>query len=85
MAYARERNNVIVVPRYDICLDHDTMVIEIQPRRHQLVLVVNIYNRPSGSIGTHSTGTRLDLLDLPGTYPTMKQATSTYITQTGRK
>ena len=69
MAYARERNDVIVIPRYDICLDHDMMVIEIQPRPHRPVLVVNIYNPPCGSIGTHSTGQRLKLLDLPGTYP----------------
>ena len=71
MAYARERNDVIVVPRYDICLNHDIMVIEIQPQPHQPVLVVNIYNPPSGSIGTHSTGQGLKLLDLPGTYPTI--------------
>ena len=71
MASARERNDVIVVPRYDICLDHDMMVIEIQLRCHQPVLVVNIYNPPCGSTGTHSTGQRLKLLDLPGTYPTM--------------
>ena len=71
MAYARERNDVIVVPRYDICLDHDMMVIEIQPRPHQPVLVVNICNLPSGSIEKHSTGQRLKLLDLSGTYPTI--------------
>ena len=46
MAYALERNDVIVVPRYDICLDHDMMVIEIQQRPHKLILVVNIYNPP---------------------------------------
>ena len=71
MAYARERNDVIVVPRYDICLDHNMMVIEIQLRPHQPVLVVNIYNPPSGSIGTHSTGQRAKLLDPPGMYPTI--------------
>ena len=71
MAYAREWNDVIVVPRYDICLDHDMMVIEIQPRPHKPVLVVNIYNLPSRSIGTHSTGQRPKLLDLLGTYPTI--------------
>ena len=71
MAYARERNEVIVVPRYDVCLDHDMMVNEIQPRPHQPVLVINIYNPPSGSIGTHSTGQRLQLLDPPGMYPTI--------------
>ena len=71
MAYARERNDVIVVPRYDICLDHDMTVIEIQPRPHQPVLVVNIYNPPSGSIGTHSTEQRLKLMDLSGTFLTI--------------
>ena len=69
MAYARERNEVIVVPRYDICLDHDMMVIEIQPRPHQPVLVVNIYNPPSGSIGTHSTGQRLKTTGSTGHVP----------------
>jgi len=28
MAYARERDDIIVVPRYDICLDHDILIIE---------------------------------------------------------
>ena len=67
MAYALERNDVIVVPRYDICLDHD---IEIQQRPHKPILVVNIYDPPSGSTGAHSTGQRLKLLDLPDTSPT---------------
>ena len=71
MAYARERNDVIVIPRYDICLDHDMMVIEIQQRPHKPILVVNLYNPPSRSIGAHSTGQRLKLLDLPDSYPTI--------------
>ena len=71
VAYARERNDVIVVPRYDICLDHDMMVIEIQQRPHKPILVVNLYNPPSGSIGAHSTGQRPKLLDLLDLYPTI--------------
>ena len=71
MAYTRERNNVIVVPRYDICLDLDMMVIKIQQRPHKPILVVNLYNPPSGSIRAHSTGQRLKLLDLPDAYPTI--------------
>ena len=31
--------------------------------------MVNLYNPPLGSIGAHSTGQRLKLLDLPDTYP----------------
>ena len=62
---------MIVVPRYDICLDHGMMVIEIQQRPHKPILVVNMYNPPSGSTGAHSTGQRPKLLDLPDTYPTI--------------
>ena len=71
MAYAREQNDVIVVPRYDICLDHDMMVIEIQQRPHKPILVVNLYNPPPGSSGAHSTRQRLKLLDLPDSSPTI--------------
>ena len=69
MAYARERDDMIIVPRYDLCLDHDLMVIEIQQRPHQPILIVNIYNPPAGSAGAHSTGQRLRLLELPDTHP----------------
>ena len=42
MAYPRERDDIIAVPRYDTCLDHDILVIEIQQRPHQPILIVNI-------------------------------------------
>jgi hypothetical protein len=71
MAYACERDDMIIVPRYDICLDHDMMVIEIQQRPHQPIIVVNMYNPPSGCAGAHSTGERLRLLDILDTYPTI--------------
>ena len=34
MAYACEWNDIIVVPRYNICLNLDMMVIEIQQQPH---------------------------------------------------
>ncbi len=71
MAYARERDDIIVVPRYDICLDHDILVIEIQQRPHRPILIVNLYNPPTGSAGAHSAGQRMKLLNLPDTYPTI--------------
>ena len=42
MAYPRERDDIIAVPRYDTCLDHDILVIEIRQRPHQPILIVNI-------------------------------------------
>ena len=71
MAYAREREDMIVVPRYDLCLDHDMMVIEVRQRPHQPILIVNLYNPPTGSTRAHSTGQRLILMNLPDTYPTI--------------
>ena len=68
MAYARERNDMIIGLRYDICADRDMMATGIQQRLHQPVLDVNIYNPPVGSIGAHLTGQQL--LNLPDTYPT---------------
>ena len=32
--------------------------------------VVNLYNTPTGSVGAHSTGQRMELLNLTDTYPT---------------
>ena len=62
---------MIVVPRYDICFDHDIIVIEIEQRLHQPILVVNIYNPPTASVGAHSTGQRMKLLNSPDTYLTV--------------
>jgi len=69
MAYARERDDMIIVPRYNLCSDHDVMIIEIQQCPHQLILIVNMYNPPAGSAGAHSTGQRLKLIDIPDTQP----------------
>ena len=71
MAYAREREDMIVVPRYDLCLDHDMMVIEVRQCPHQPILIVNLYNPPTGSTRAHLTGQRLILMNLPDMYPTI--------------
>ena len=82
MAYPRERDDIIVVPRYDIRLDHDILVIEIQQRPHQPIL---IYNPPTGSVGAHSVGQRMKPLNLPDTYRIMIADTSACTTRTGNK
>ena len=71
MAYAHKRDDMFIILRYNLCLDHDMMIIEIQQQPHQPILIANIYNLPAGSTGAHSTGQRLRNLDLPNTYPTI--------------
>ena len=56
MAYGRERNDMGVVPKYDLCLDHDILVIVNQQRPHQPIVMVNIDNPPTESVGAHSEG-----------------------------
>ena len=70
VAYARKQNDMIIVPRYYICVDCDAMATGIQQQPHQPVLDVTIYNPPAGSIGGHLTGQQS--LKQPDTYPTGK-------------
>ena len=70
MAYSPERDDMIVVPTYDIYLVHDMVVIEILERPRQPVLV-NKYNPRVGSVSAHLTSQRKKLLKLPDTYPTV--------------
>jgi len=71
MAYACKQSDVIVVLRYDICLDYNRMVIKVQQWPQQPVFRANIHNPLSGSIGAHPTGQWLRLLNLPETCATI--------------
>ena len=42
-----------------------------QRQPHQPIIVVNIYNPPTGSAEAHSTGQRIESLNLTDTYPTI--------------
>ena len=71
MAYARERNDTNIVPRYDICVDRDMMAIEIQQRPHQPVFGVNKNNQPSWEHLGILEGPTNELLNLPDTCSTV--------------
>ena len=62
---------MFIVLRYNLCLDHNMMIIEIQQQPHQPILIANIYNPPAGSTGAHLMGQHLRNLDLPNMYPTI--------------
>lgn len=65
MAYTRPSSDFTVTPRYDICEDHDMMVIEIRQTRKTPFFIINLYNPGRGTPGAHSTGERLMRLNLP--------------------
>lgn len=71
MAYARAKDDMTIVPRYDICRDLDMMVLEVQQPGRRAALVVNVYNPGYDSAGAYSTGERLRELTLVHTTPTV--------------